>query len=105
MESQLAFLDCPAWLDEECLARCVLPAAVLRRFIIESTSGPLESVAIKCPIGHFFIAPIEFLSLESNRGTPYEDPSTPIRSEELNLSPNGLRVRRPGYPCCSRPVS
>jgi hypothetical protein len=64
MESQLAFLDCPAWLDEKCLARCGLPAEVLRRFIIESTSGPLESVTITCLVGHLFIAPIEFLSLE-----------------------------------------
>jgi hypothetical protein len=69
MESQLAFLDCPAWLDGERLARCGLPAEVLRRFIIESTSGPLESVMIKCPAGHSFIAPIEFLSLESDTVT------------------------------------
>jgi hypothetical protein len=69
MESQLAFLDCPAWLDEECLARCGLPAEVLRRFIMESTSGPLESVIISCPGGHSFIAPIEFLSLESGTVT------------------------------------
>lgn len=66
MESQLAFLDCPAWLDAECLARCGLPAAVLRRFVMESTSGPLESVMIKCPVGHSFVAPIEFLSLEGD---------------------------------------
>jgi hypothetical protein len=69
MESQLAFLDCPAWLDEDCLARCRLPAEVLCRFIMESTSGPLESVSIKCPDGHSFIAPIEFLSLESDTVT------------------------------------
>jgi len=66
MESRLAFLDCPAWLDEECHAGCGLPAEVLRRFIMESTSGPLESVIIRCPAGHSFIAPIEFLSLESD---------------------------------------
>ena len=64
MESQLAFLDCPAWLDERRAARCGLPAEVLLRFIMESTGGPLESVIIKCPAGHSFIAPIEFLSLE-----------------------------------------
>jgi hypothetical protein len=64
MESQLAFLDCPAGPDDEYLARCGLPAEVLRRFIMESTSGPLESVMIKCPAGHSFIAPVEFLSLE-----------------------------------------
>lgn len=67
MESQLAFLDCPAWLDDEYLARCGLPAEVLRRFIIESTSGPLESVMIKCPARHSFIAPVGFLSLERHR--------------------------------------
>lgn len=67
MESQLAFLDCPAWLDDGGLARCGLPAEVLHRFIMESTSGPLESVIINCPASHSFIAPIEFLSLESDR--------------------------------------
>ena len=66
MESLRAFLHCPARLDEECHARCGLPAEVLRRFIMESTSGPLESVIIKCPAGHSFIAPIQFLSLESD---------------------------------------
>ena len=68
-ESQLAFIDCPAWLDDDYLARCGLPAEVLRRFIIESTSGPLESVMIKCPAGHSFIAPVEFLSLEGDKVT------------------------------------
>ena len=79
MESQLAFLDCPAWLDEDCLTRCGLPAAVLRRFIIDSTSGPLESVMIKCLISHFFIAPIEFLSLESNPDAPSEARAARLR--------------------------
>jgi RNA polymerase sigma-70 factor (ECF subfamily) len=76
MESQLAFLDCPAWLDRECLTRCGLPAEVLRRFIMESTSGPLESATIKCPVGHYFIAPVEFLSLESDPAVP----ERPLRS-------------------------
>ena len=65
----MAFLDCPAWLDNEYLARCGLPAEVLRRFIMESTSGPLESVAIKCPADHYFLAPVEFLSLEGDTVT------------------------------------
>lgn len=64
MENQVTFLDCPAWLGEGRGARCGLPAEVLQRFIMESTSGPLESVMIKCPAGHCFIAPIEFLSPE-----------------------------------------
>ena len=70
MESQLAFLDCPAYQDEEGLARCGLPAEVLRRFIIESTDGPLESVMIKCPVSHVFTAPVEFLSLKSSPRAP-----------------------------------
>lgn len=71
MESQLAFLDCPAHLDEKGLARCGLPAEVLRRFVMESTEGPLESVMIKCPAGHFFTAPVEFLSLASSPAGPH----------------------------------
>jgi hypothetical protein len=80
MQNQLMLLDCPAYLDEDCLARCGLPAedclarcglpaAVLYRAIAESTDGPVEIVKIKCPVGHHFHAPIEFLSLEGNMGT------------------------------------
>jgi hypothetical protein len=31
--------------------------------------GPVEIVNIKCPVGHHFHAPIEFLSPEGNTGT------------------------------------
>jgi len=64
MESQIMFLDCPAYLDKEGIARCGLPAEVRCRFTMRSTDGPLESVMIRCPVGHLFNAPIEFLSLE-----------------------------------------
>ena len=64
MESQAMFLDCPAYLDEHGHVRCGLPAEVKSRFIMSSTDGPLESVMIRCPVGHIFKAPIEFLSLE-----------------------------------------
>ncbi len=79
MESQTMFLDCPAHLDEQGLARCGLPAEVMRRFIMRSTGGPLESVMISCPAGHFFNAPIECLSLEKHPGTapPPSAPSGP----------------------------
>jgi len=69
MESQPIFLDCPAYLDEQGHVRCGLPAEVKRRFIMRSTGGPLESVMISCPAGHFFNAPIEFLRLETHPGT------------------------------------
>jgi hypothetical protein len=67
MEGHPAFLDCLAYLDPAELTRCGLPAEIVRRFIMASTDGPLESVIIKCPVGHFFCAPVEFLSLQSNR--------------------------------------
>ena len=67
MEGHPGFLDCPAYLDPADLTRCGLPAEILSRFIMASTEGPLESVTIKCPVGHFFCAPVEFLSLQSNQ--------------------------------------
>jgi len=74
MESQAMFLDCPAYLDEHGHVRCGLPAEVKSRFIMSSTDGPLESAKIRCPAGHFFNGPIEFLSLENHpaaaRGRP-----------------------------------
>ena len=59
------FFDCPAHQDERGLMRCGLPAEVLRRFVMRSTSGPVESVVIRCPAGHFFHSPTEFLTLAS----------------------------------------
>jgi len=79
MESQLSFLDCPGYLGEESLNRCGLPAEVLRRFVMWSTDGPLESVMIKCPVGHLFTGPTEFLSLRSLPGTPRGAVSTRTR--------------------------
>ena len=67
MEGHPGFLDCPAYLDPADLTRCGLPAEIVRRFIMASTDGPLESATIKCPVGHFFCAPVEFLSLQSNQ--------------------------------------
>src|ERR1700745_537759 len=60
----MMFLDGPACLDSDGIARCGLPAEVRCRFTMRSTDGPLESVMIRCPVGHIFNAPIEFLSLE-----------------------------------------
>jgi hypothetical protein len=62
MNRQLMFLDCPAYLDQDRGRRCGLPAEVRRRFIMDSTDGPLESAMIRCPAGHVFNGPIEFLS-------------------------------------------
>jgi hypothetical protein len=59
------FLDCPAYTDHECTARCGLPAEVICRFTMNSSDGPLDSAKIRCPAGHWFNAPIEFLTWES----------------------------------------
>lgn len=58
----MMFLDCPAYMDQDGAMRCGLPAEVSRRFIMNSTDGPLESVMIRCPAGHWFNGPVEFLT-------------------------------------------
>ena len=65
----MMFLDCPAWLDEEGAVRCGLPAKVRHRFITRSTGGP-SSAMIRCPAGHWFNGPIEFLTWESSDKHP-----------------------------------
>jgi hypothetical protein len=40
MESQMMFLDCPAYLDEHGAQRCGLPAEARDWFTMRSTSGP-----------------------------------------------------------------
>jgi hypothetical protein len=75
MESPAMFLDCPAYLDEQGFVRCGLPAEVQRRFVMRSTSGPLENVMIRCPAGHFFNGPVEFVSLDTHPGTALGRPA------------------------------
>jgi hypothetical protein len=62
MNTDLTFLDCPAYMDEQGTARCGLPASVEYRYTVMSTGGPLESAKIRCPRGHFLDGPIEFLT-------------------------------------------
>ena len=69
------FLDCPAYLDEDGPQRCGLPAEVQARYTMRSTDGPLESAKIRCPSGHWFNGPIEFLTLPADRGAGW--PSWP----------------------------
>ena len=61
----MMFLDCPAHLDQDGATRCGLPAEVSHRFTMRSTDGPLESAMIRCPVGHWFNGPIEFLTWDS----------------------------------------
>ena len=58
----MMFLDCPAYFDDEGSVRCDLPAAVEYRYTQASTGGQLECAKIRCPRGHLFNGPIEFLA-------------------------------------------
>ena len=69
----MMFLNCPAYLDQDSAVRCGLAAEVRCRFTMRSTDGPLESVMIRCPAGHHFSGPIEFLTPGS---TDNHDPGT-----------------------------
>ena len=62
----MMFLDCPAYLDEDGAVRCGLPAEVRGWFTMASTDGPLESAMIRCPAGHWFNGPIEFLTRQDS---------------------------------------
>jgi hypothetical protein len=68
MVHQPMFLDCPAYLDESGVVRCALPADVKRRYVARSTSGLVEHVVIRCPVGHLFNAPIEFIHMPTRPG-------------------------------------
>jgi len=61
----MMFLDCPVYLDQDGATRCGLPAEVSRRLITRSTGGPMESAMIRCPTGHWFNGPVEFLTWDS----------------------------------------
>jgi hypothetical protein len=62
MEIQTMFLVCPARLNTDDTDVCGLPAEVATRYTVTSTDGPLESAKIRCPRGHWFDGPIQFLT-------------------------------------------
>jgi hypothetical protein len=66
----MLFLDCPAYMAAHGATRCGLPAEVHYRYLATSTDGPLESAKIRCPRGHWFNGPIEFLTLHKNQPQP-----------------------------------
>lgn len=63
----MMFVDCPAYLDVSGLARCGLPAEVEYWYTMNSSDGPLESAKIRCPLGHWFNGPVEFLTWDKAR--------------------------------------
>jgi hypothetical protein len=86
MEDQAMFLTCPAYLDRDGAARCGLPAEVEVRYIMNSTDGPLENAKIRCPRGHHFNGPIEYLTVP--------EPSVVAMSASLPL-PATIREQQP----------
>lgn len=67
METSVAFLDCPAYMDRRGAVRCGLPAEVECRYNARSSDGPLESAKIRCPRGHWFNGPVEFVTRRYSR--------------------------------------
>jgi len=67
MQTNVMFLDCPAYMDHDGADRCGLPAVVEYWYTVESTDGPLESAKIRCPRGHGFNGPVEFLTFSGSR--------------------------------------
>jgi hypothetical protein len=64
--SAMMFLDCPAYMDAHGTIRCGLPAEIQDRYLADSTDGALESAKIRCPRGHWFNGPVEFLTWGKN---------------------------------------
>jgi hypothetical protein len=63
MDTGVTFLDCPAYLDTHGTARCGLPAMVEYRYRIRSTDGMLDGVKIRCPRDHWFLGPVDALTV------------------------------------------
>ena len=66
----MMFVDCPAYLDQDGAARCGLPAEV------------------RCPAGHWFTGPIEFL-------TPAPEPGRAAAPPCLAETDGGRKERPP----------
>ena len=64
------FLACPAYLDGHGATRCGLPAEIQERYVLGSTDGPLESMRIRCPRGHWFNGPLESLTWDQQQPQP-----------------------------------
>jgi hypothetical protein len=64
-EATMMFLDFPAYPDQDGAVRCGLPAEVRYRFTMRSADGPMDSVMIRCPVGHHFSGPIKTLIPDS----------------------------------------
>jgi hypothetical protein len=68
VDTDMIFMDCPAYMDEDGAVRCGLPAEVEYRYAVRSSDGPLESAKIRCPRGHWFNGPVESLTWNERAG-------------------------------------
>ncbi len=75
METDLTFMDCPAYMDKRGTARCGLPAEVECRYTVRSTDGPLESARIRCPRGHWFNGLVESLTWDKHPAAAIPQPA------------------------------
>ena len=83
MDARTTFLDCPAYMNGDGTVRCGLPAVVEDSYTLSSTDGPVTSVKIHCPAGHWFSGPVSALTVHA--GTVHSDtvhsdlaPSAPV---------------------------
>ena len=91
----MMFLDCPAYLDKEGAVRCGLPAEVRSRFIMRSTDGPLESAMIRCPVGHVFNGPIEYLTWDKHQSGHAQERAVPTVAQPSRSSGHPHDISEP----------
>ena len=70
MDANTTFLDCPAYMNEDGTVRCGLPAVVEDSYTLDSTDGPVTSVKIQCPAGHWFNGPVSALTVHPDTVHP-----------------------------------
>jgi hypothetical protein len=90
VKNGVTFLDCPAYVDADGSVRCGLLAYVQCRYIMNSTNGLLESAMTRCPAGHLFDEPIEFLTFEKYPPTA----PRPAGATTENVHPAHRHVRQ-----------
>ena len=101
MDSQVEFLNCPAYVDDQGTVRCGLPAEVIDRFRLGSTDGWLAAAAIVCPRNHRFNGVVDSLLLKRVKPVLLPWLSSKERVEHVN----GISARRPGAATKRRPRS
>ena len=80
MDASATFLDCPAYMNENGTVRCGLPAVVEDSYTLDSTDGPVTSVKIQCPAGHWFSGPVAVLTVHADAApTPSAPVAVPAR--------------------------